>query len=231
MRALAAWTKDTAVKRGTFKIAADLSHAKAVVDLTDYFRAGGVPFATQGAFVKALSQVLRVPECDARVFKARLVQAPALMQKRTNTEGFLDELEGLYNYGAKGKRLALKFGRRKSPASGRAASAGAGDLPPGRGHVPVPEVRGPRVGGLEHLMPANHFIVLKVMAEESPDIRLAPLANIIRIQKTKAGTQVTIGVEGDLVSSIYLGKFVGGLILADKEQFNATKARLEAASA
>lgn len=101
--------KDKAVKKGTFRVAADLSHARAVVDITDHFREGGVAFATQGAFVKAVSKIVRVPEFDAKVLKHRLAQAPGMIQRQTNTEGYLAELEALYNYGAKGKRVSLKF--------------------------------------------------------------------------------------------------------------------------
>jgi len=95
------------VKRGTFRIATDLKHAEAVVDVTDHFRTYRV--ATTAAFVNAVSRVLRVPECDPKVLKHRISQTPTLFQKRTSTEGYLEELEALYNYAAKGKRLPLKF--------------------------------------------------------------------------------------------------------------------------
>ncbi|MDD5304014.1 MAG: hypothetical protein PHS14_13015 [Elusimicrobia bacterium] len=75
----------------------------------------------------------------------------------------------------------------------------------------------------------NSFEVLKVMGERNLDIRLAPLSNILRMQKTKHGTQVTIGVGGDVLQPIYAGRFVGGLILADKDQFEETKRELEKA--
>jgi len=67
------------------------------------------------------------------------------------------------------------------------------------------------------------------MGEANKDIRLAPLSNITNLRKTKAGTLITIGVEGDVVAAIGLdGRFVGGLILADKVQFDETKRELEA---
>lgn len=102
-------TNQEQVKRGTFQVAQDLSHAMAVVNITDYFREKRIPFATRASFVKAVSMVVRVPEFEPNVLKHRLAQAPALMQERTNTEGYLDELEALYNYGAKGKRMALAY--------------------------------------------------------------------------------------------------------------------------
>lgn len=76
-------------------------------------------------------------------------------------------------------------------------------------------------------MSVNNFDVLKLMGERNMDVRLAPLDNILNLKKVRAGTQVTIGVEGDVVAALGLeGKFVGGLILADKQQFDAIKAEL-----
>jgi hypothetical protein len=77
-------------------------------------------------------------------------------------------------------------------------------------------------------MSVNNFDVMKAMGEQNKDIRLAPMANILRLQKVKAGTQITIGVEGDVVGAIANGRFVGGLILADKAQFDETKRQLQA---
>lgn len=72
----------------------------------------------------------------------------------------------------------------------------------------------------------NNVDVLKAMGEANKDIRMAPLGNILRVQYTKLGTQITIGVEGNLVAAIMNGRFVGGLILADKRQFDEVKAEL-----
>ena len=73
----------------------------------------------------------------------------------------------------------------------------------------------------------GHFDICKAMAVEGQDIRVAPLENVVRLRKVKAGTQVTIGVEGDLVADIWKGKFVGGLLLIDREQYFAMKRELE----
>lgn len=78
-------------------------------------------------------------------------------------------------------------------------------------------------------MKVNNFDVLKRMGEENLDVRLAPLDNITNLRKVNAGTQITIGVAGDLVAAIGIeGKFVGGLILADKKQFEAIRLKMEA---
>lgn len=75
-------------------------------------------------------------------------------------------------------------------------------------------------------MKPNSFDVLKTMSEENQDIRLAPLSNITRIDKVRAGTNVTIGVAGDVIAGLANGDFVGGLYLADRKQFAETQERL-----
>ena len=77
-------------------------------------------------------------------------------------------------------------------------------------------------------MRPNSFEVLRLMSERNLDIRLAPISqNLVRAQKVKAGTQITIGFAGDVVGAIFAGRFVGGLILADAKQFHAIEAELE----
>ena len=58
-------------------------------------------------------------------------------------------------------------------------------------------------------------------------LKLAPLGNILGAKKVKAGTKVTIGVEGDIIAGILNGEYVGGLILCDKQRFDQTKRQLE----
>lgn len=78
-------------------------------------------------------------------------------------------------------------------------------------------------------MKANSFDVLKEMGERDMNVMLAPLSNIIRANKVKAGTQITIGFAGDVIAGIMDGKYVGGLILADKEEFERVKREIESA--
>ena len=77
----------------------------------------------------------------------------------------------------------------------------------------------------------NNFDVLKEMAARNLDIRLASLGNIISARTVKAGTQITIGVEGNVCNGILSGQFVGGMILVRQDQFNAVKAELSKAPA
>lgn len=72
------------------------------------------------------------------------------------------------------------------------------------------------------------FDVLKIMCARNLNIQLAPMENIAELKKVRAGTEVTIGVAGDMVGAIFKGKFLGGLILADKDQFDEIKRELEA---
>ena len=71
------------------------------------------------------------------------------------------------------------------------------------------------------------FDVLNVMCQRNMDIRLSTLDNLIELRKVKAGTNILIGYAGNVINEIALGKFVGGLLLADKEQFKAVKKELE----
>jgi len=73
----------------------------------------------------------------------------------------------------------------------------------------------------------NSFDVLKSMCERSMSVWYAPLSNVLRARKVKAGTQLTFGVGGDFVAVLLDRKVVGGLVLADKEQFDLVKSELE----
>ena len=73
----------------------------------------------------------------------------------------------------------------------------------------------------------NNFNVMREMGKRNLDIRLSPISNILRMRKVKAGTQITIGVAGDVITPITSGEMVGALILCDKKQFDRVKAELE----
>jgi hypothetical protein len=77
----------------------------------------------------------------------------------------------------------------------------------------------------------GHFDILKVMCERNMDIRLSPLDNVTNLQLVHKGkdTNVTIGCQGNVLHGIYTGKFVGGLLLCDKEQYFKIKEELEKA--
>jgi len=77
-------------------------------------------------------------------------------------------------------------------------------------------------------MRINPFNVFSRMVErDDKALTMAALGNITELRKVKAGTNVTIGVAGDVVGAIYNGKYVGGLILCDKKRFDVVKAELE----
>lgn len=105
----ASGNKVKSIKDGTFKVASDLSHAKTVVSITDYCHDCGVDFARSAAFVGAVSMCARVPEFDPAVFKHRVKLHGGIMRKRAAKDEYLAEIDALYNYGAKGRRLPLEF--------------------------------------------------------------------------------------------------------------------------
>lgn len=102
--------KMRAIKHGTFRVAVDQSHASAVVAITDRCRDMGMAWATSSCFVAAVSKALRVPEFKVDVFLHRLnLHGHALMRRRTTVDGCLEEIETLYNYAARDRRLPLVF--------------------------------------------------------------------------------------------------------------------------
>jgi hypothetical protein len=100
--------KVKSVKSGKFKLG-DTKHATQLVAITDLCREQQIPFATATTFVNALSMALRVPEFDQNIFMHRIRTSGTNLRRRSKVEDYLDEIEALYNYGAKAKRLPLKF--------------------------------------------------------------------------------------------------------------------------
>ena len=75
----------------------------------------------------------------------------------------------------------------------------------------------------------GHFDICKEMAKRGMDIRMSLLENVtnLRYSNRNKGTTVSIGVDGKVVTPIFQGKFVGGLLLCDKEQYFSVKRELE----
>ena len=105
--------KSRGIKAGSFRVVADQSHAKAVVAITDRCRLKGILFATASAFVTAISLSLRVPEFDDKTFAHRVELYAANLRKRGTVTEYLEEIDALYNYAAKGKRIPLAFRARE----------------------------------------------------------------------------------------------------------------------
>jgi hypothetical protein len=94
------------VKSGSFKCG-DMTHANKVVRVTDFCREMQVAFATRSGFVTALSMAMRIPEFDVEKFISKIRLYPKMINPRTSSAEYLIEIESLYNYGAKGKRLPV----------------------------------------------------------------------------------------------------------------------------
>lgn len=97
------------IKSGAFKVSSNNSHANDVVRITDMCRDLGVTFATAAGFVAAVSVAVRVKAFDIDAFCHKLRLYSANMRARTRWTDYLDEIEAIYNYGAKGRRLPIKF--------------------------------------------------------------------------------------------------------------------------
>ena len=70
----------------------------------------------------------------------------------------------------------------------------------------------------------NYFDVMKEMSARNLEIYFGP--DILRAQKVKAGTQITVGIGGDLIAAIVDGRIVGGLFLWNRKQFDETKGEI-----
>ena len=100
------------IKTGKFRVG-DTTHAGQVVSITDLCRKLGMEFATSTAFVHAVSMALRVPEFDAATFRHRIEVHPSGIRRQARTEDYLDEIDTVYNYGAREKRIPLKYRARE----------------------------------------------------------------------------------------------------------------------
>jgi hypothetical protein len=77
-------------------------------------------------------------------------------------------------------------------------------------------------------MKATAFQVFQEMHEtNNRALKLAPLGNLVRAKKTKAGTEITIGVPGDVVTPFVMGSLIGGLIFCDADEFERVLAEME----
>ncbi len=67
----------------------------------------------------------------------------------------------------------------------------------------------------------NSFDILKEMAEKNLDINLAPTGNIIEVKIEGSNGKVVIGVPREMAQRLIDEEdFYGGLILANKKQFD-----------
>lgn len=74
----------------------------------------------------------------------------------------------------------------------------------------------------------NNFDVLKRMAAENKDIRMANSSNILKMNyNAKRGTDLTFGVEGNVVFAIQNAEMQACVLLFDVKQFNELKALME----
>lgn len=71
------------------------------------------------------------------------------------------------------------------------------------------------------------FDILKAMTDRNMDVRLSTLDNITDLELKKGNSFIRIGMSGDVVTSIAKGKFVGGLLIVDKDQWDQIKKELE----
>lgn len=78
----------------------------------------------------------------------------------------------------------------------------------------------------------NNWDVLKTMSARNMDIGLAPLSNLegATYNQRKGGSLVRIGYPGNILAGIARHEYIGGLILANAEQYEQVRKELEEAA-
>lgn len=71
------------------------------------------------------------------------------------------------------------------------------------------------------------FDILKAMTDRNMDVRLSTLDNITHLELKKGNTFIRIGMSGDVLQGLAKGKFVGGFLIADAEQWKQIKEELD----
>jgi len=74
----------------------------------------------------------------------------------------------------------------------------------------------------------NNFDVLKRMSAENKDIRLCTTITELNYSAKKGGTEVSVGVPGNVCFEFDSGKVTAFLLVYDVKQFNEMKAQMAA---
>lgn len=87
-----------------------------------------------------------------------------------------------------------------------------------------------RHGDTSMSKPVSAFVVFERMTgDNNNSLKFAPLGNIINMQRTKRGINVTIGIGDDgFMEKIMDGRLVGGFIFCDTMEFRRVQKVIEA---
>jgi hypothetical protein len=77
----------------------------------------------------------------------------------------------------------------------------------------------------------NGFDVMKEISRRNGPIFMVPIGNILRMNKVKAGAQLTIGVPFEIMMGLVQDKYLGGLYVCDREEFARVEAELKGSDA
>ena len=76
----------------------------------------------------------------------------------------------------------------------------------------------------------SNFDVLKKMAADNKSIQLCATITQMNYSAKKGGTEVSVGVPGNVCFEIESGRMVGFLLLYNVREFNELKAQMQAAA-
>lgn len=97
-----------AFKMGNFAIR-DTRHSQMIAELVGAAKQGGFVYATYRLFVNALSKVCYVDGLDLERLKTSLEKHGGFIQKKPDLQGYLEEIENIYNRQRSKERLPLAF--------------------------------------------------------------------------------------------------------------------------
>jgi len=70
----------------------------------------------------------------------------------------------------------------------------------------------------------NNFDVLKQMSKQGMDIRMG--TDLLNMKAVKAGSQITMGIAGNVLAALMFGELNACLILFNRKQFDETKSEM-----
>jgi hypothetical protein len=94
------------IKSGKFR-ATNVRHAEAVVSVVQKCVEHKIPFAKDSRFVAAVSVVCMVPDFSPEVLIGRIKIYPKMMVHRATRDEYVEEIDAIYNYNARGRRLQI----------------------------------------------------------------------------------------------------------------------------
>lgn len=87
-----------AIKEGTFKVADDTTHAKAVADVVEFMVALGIKWARTKYVVSAISKIFWADGFNPAILKKKMKAHKNMVEKRMSIESYVEMFDVIYNF-------------------------------------------------------------------------------------------------------------------------------------